>query len=362
MGLGSESDVGLQDARKKAAEYRLLLHERIDPIEARNQKRTEEALKKAHSISFRDCAERYVAAHRAGWRNDKHADQWTNTLETYAGPGMGDLPVVQVDTALVLKVLEPIWAKKPETASRLRGRIESVLDWARVRGYRSGENPARWRGHLDKLRPALKKKDRVRHHPALPYDDLGAFVAHVRAEEGTAPRALELTILTAARTNEVIGARPSEFDLAKATWTIPAERMKARREHRVPLAPRAVELVRAQLKHGGEYVFPGQKKETSLSNMAMLALLKRMGRDALTVHGFRSSFRDWASEQTNFPREVCEMALAHTIGDKTEAAYRRGELFEKRRRLMLEWARYCDRTTKGKVIPMRRKASTSAAT
>lgn len=357
MGLGPEHDRSLAEAREAARECRRLLLAKIDPIEARDAKDAQAALAKARSISFGQCAESYIASHRAGWRSPKHADQWTNTLKTYAEPVIGALPIQDVDTTLVLKVLEPMWAKKPETASRLRGRIESVLDWATARGYRSGDNPARWRGHLDKLLPSLKKKLRVQHHPALPYGEIGAFMETLRAQEGTAARALEFLILTAARTGEVIGAKPGEFDPKKALWTVPAERMKAHKEHRVPLSPRAVTIVREMLEHKGEYVFPGGKEKQPLSNMAMLALLERMERDDLTVHGFRSSFRDWTAEQTNYPREVCEMALAHAVGDKVEAAYRRGDLFEKRRRLMLEWAKYCERRAKGgKVLKFGRAA------
>jgi integrase len=345
MGLGSVRDVDLAAARKKAQKCREQLDAGIDPLDARNAKHAQDALTEARSISFGKCAESYIAAHRAGWRNPKHADQWANTIKSYAGPVIGALPVQDVDTGLVCKVLEPIWTKKAETASRLRARIEKVLDWATVRGYRNGANPATWRGHMDKLLPALKKKDRVKHHPALQYESIGAFMEALRAQEGTAARALELTILTAARTSEVIGAKPDEIDLKRALWTIPASRMKAGREHRVPLSPRAVEIVKAQPE--GDYLFPGLKDKQPLSNMAMLALLERMERSDLTVHGFRSSFRDWTAEQTNYPREVCEMALAHAVGDKVEAAYRRGDLFEKRRRLMLEWAKYCERRATG---------------
>jgi integrase len=355
MGLGSLDAVSLAAARKSAERYRGLLQDRIDPIEARDAQAAQEVVAKAQSIAFRDCAKHYVEAHKAGWKNKKHADQWANTLETYCGPVFGALPVSHVDDSLVLKVLEPIWTKLPETASRLRGRIEKVLDWARVRKYRHGENPARWRGHLDKLLPALKKKARVKHHPALPYDEMGPFMVDLRAEDGTAARSLELLILTATRTNEVTGAKPEEFDLHKSVWTIPAARMKAQHEHRVPLSTPAVEIVRAQLKvlpENAPYLFPGQKDGKPLSNMAMLALLDRMdpkdrkwrdprsGRRAVP-HGFRSSFRDWSAETTNYPRDLCEMALAHTIGDETEAAYRRGDLFDKRRRLMADWAKFC---------------------
>ncbi len=358
MGLGPLHTIGLADARAASVECRKLLLAKVDPIEARDAKRAGEALDAAKVITFTECATAYIKAHRAGWKNAKHADQWTNTIETYCGDVFGKLPVQGVDTGLVLKALEPIWTEKPETATRLRGRIESVLDWATSRGYRTGDNPARWRGHMDNLLPAMSKRRRVQHHPALAFDELGKFVVALRKQDGTAARALEFLILTATRTGEVIGAKRNEFDLDKALWTIPGERMKAGREHRVPLSPRAAAIIR-ELKttHKGDFIFPGGKESKSLSNMAMLALLKRMGRGDLTVHGFRSTFRDWASERTNYPREVCEMALAHTVSDQTEAAYRRGDLFEKRRRLMAEWAKHCENTkSTGNVISLARSA------
>lgn len=358
MGLGSASAVTLAEARGKAQAARKLLAEKIDPIEARAARRASEAVEKARAITFGECAAKYIDAHRAGWKNEKHAAQWANTLETYAGPIIGSLPVADVDTALVLKVLEPIWTDKPETASRLRARIENVLDWATVRGYRRpGDNPARWRGHLQKLLPQLKKRQRVKHHAALPYDDIGEFMEILRTQEGTAARALEFTILTASRTSEVIGARSAEFDLNRAIWTIPKERMKAGREHRVPLSPRAAELVKAHLANGGEFLFPGAKAGRPLSNAAMLALLERMDRSDLTVHGFRSTFRDWTAERTAYPREVCEAALAHTVGDATEAAYRRGDVFAKRARLMAEWEKFCSTRSKGDVVRLKKGAA-----
>jgi integrase len=361
MGLGSLKVVSLADARTRAAEQRALLHDRVDPIEARDAGRASAALSKAKSITFAKCAADFIKVNRAGWKNPKHASQWENTLETYCGPILGKLAVQAVDTGGVLRVLEPIWTEKPETARRLRGRIEKVLDWSTAREYRTGDNPARWRGHLDKLLPTIKKKNRVRHHPALPFDDMGKFMTSLRPLEGMAPQALEFLILTVARTGEVLGARRDEFDLAKAMWTVPAGRMKGEREHRVPLSTRAVAIVRDLLKtHDGEYVFSGQRAGKPLSNMALLQVLQeRMGREDLTVHGFRSTFRDWAAERTNFAREVCEMALAHVISDETEAAYRRGDLLEKRRQLMAKWAEHCD-TVKpqgGKVTPIRKAAA-----
>lgn len=344
MGLGPAGVITLAEAREKALECRRLLASRVDPIEARKSERVEEALREAKTISFDQCATAYIEAHKAGWKNAKHASQWANTLATYCGDVFGSLPVSAVDTGLVVKVLQPIWSEKAETASRLRARIEKVLDWATVRGHRTGENPARWRGHLDKLLPALKKKQRVKHHAALAFSQVGRFVTAVRAQEGVAARALELTILTAARTNEVIGARWGELDLKNSLWTIPAARMKSHREHRVPLSPQATKLlqtVRPKHVQQTDFVFPSQRTGKPLSNMAMLELLKRMDRKDLTVHGFRSTFRDWAAESTNYPREVCEMALAHVVSDQVEAAYRRGDLFEKRRQLMSDWAKHC---------------------
>ena len=358
MGLWSVNDRTLAEARDEATKARRMVREGIDPIEAREAVKKSKALDSARSMNFAECATTYIEAHKSGWKNAKHASQWANTLETYCGPVFGALPVQAVDTALVCKVLEPMWNEKPETASRLRARIERVLDWATVRGYRDGDNPARWRGHMDKLLPALKKKSRVKHHAALPFDQVGAFVADVRQQEGFAARALEFTILTATRTSEVTGAQWDEFDLKAGVWTIPAERMKAGNEHRVPLSPPALALLKTMSEiRLNEWVFHGKHTGAHLSNMAMLELLKRMERTDITVHGFRSTFKDWASERTNYPREVTEMALAHTIADQVEAAYRRGDLFEKRRTLMAEWAKHCERIEQpGKVLSLRRKA------
>ncbi|NPU65384.1 integrase arm-type DNA-binding domain-containing protein [Bradyrhizobium sp. 83012] len=340
MGLGSFSIFGLAEARAKAAEYRRQVYEGIDPIEARRAQRAQAALEAAAALTFQECTKQYLAAHSAGWRNAKHTAQWGSTLKTYAEPVIGSLSVHAIDTALVMKIIEPLWSKKPETASRLRGRIEAVLDWATVRGFRQGENPARWRGHLDKLLPARAKVRKVKHHAALPFDKVPAFMTALRAQEGVAARALEFLILTAARTGEVIGARPEEFK--DTVWTVPAGRMKASKEHRVPLSAAALAIVETvRTEPGDAHVFPGGKRDKPLSNMAMLALLDRMGRSDLTAHGFRSTFRDWAAECTNYPNEVVEMALAHTISSKVEAAYRRGDLFEKRKSLMSDWARFC---------------------
>ena len=341
MGLGPLHTINLAEARSKALACRKLLLDGADPLEAKRQHRISLALSNAKSMTFEQCAAAYIAAHKAGWKSEKHVAQWTNTLETYAAPIFGKLPVASIDTAQVMKVIEPIWTTKTETATRVRGRIESVLEWATVRGYREGENPARWKGHLDHLLPKRSKVATVHHHPALAYSDAPAFMADLRREEGIAAQALEFLILTACRTNEVIGACWNEFDLAEKIWTVPAVRMKAGKEHRVPLSPHALTTLKGLHKQAqGEFVFPGQQPGKPLSNMAMLELLKRMKRDALTVHGFRSTFRDWVGETTNYPREVAEAALAHTIKDKAEAAYARGDLFVKRRQMFENWARY----------------------
>ncbi|MCJ2067708.1 integrase arm-type DNA-binding domain-containing protein [Methylobacterium sp. J-030] len=341
MGLGSLHTLTLAEARSKATECRKLCLEGIDPIEARENVRAAARLDAANTITFDACSEAYIEAHRKGWRNPKHADQWRNTLATYASPVFGPLPVQAVDTGLVMRAIEPIWGDKTETATRVRGRIEAVLDWAATRGYRQGENPARWRGHLQNLLPKRSKVQRVEHHAALPFTEISDFVRLLRAQAGTSSLALEFTILTAARTGEVIGATWDEIDLAERTWTVPAERMKGGREHRVPLCDRAVVILKSFRVLGDRYVFPGGKRGKPLSNMAMLELLKRMGRPDLTVHGFRSTFRDWAAETTHFPNEMVEMALAHIIENRVEAAYRRGDLFAKRRELMSEWADAC---------------------
>ncbi len=357
MGLGSLSAVTLSEARTRALEARRLKSAGIDPIGARDGQRATERAETAKQIAFKDAAEAFIKAHQAGWRNARHCEQWRNTLATYAYPIIGALPVQQIDAGLVVRVLEPIWTTKAETAGRVRQRIEAVLDSATAGGHRSGENPARWRGHLENLLPALTKVKRVQHHPALPYTEIGAFMAKLRQQAGLAARAMELLILTATRTTEAVAARWSEIDLDQKIWTIPAERIKAAREHRIPLSSAAVALLHQLAKTKvNEFVFPGRPGKP-LSNSALLALLKRMNRSDLTTHGFRSTFRDWAAEQTNFPRDVAEMALSHAIGDKVEAAYRRGDLLEKRRRMMEAWAAFAaTKPATGKVvIPMQRR-------
>jgi integrase len=342
----------LVEARDSAANCRKLVNIGIDPLAARKDDRKKARLTEARGISFEKCARAYIDAHKDGWRNPKHIQQWENTLAVYTYPLIGHLPVSDIDVALVMKVLEQknrafpkgetLWKARSETASRLRGRIEAILDWASVREYRSGENPARWRGKLDKLLPKRSKIQRTEHHPALPYSKINEFMALLAKETDTTARALELVIYTTTRTSETIGACWDEVDLKQKLWTIPANRIKAGREQRIPLSPPALALFESQMKNRtNDYVFPGRNPKKPMSNMALLALLRRMKRTDITVHGFRSSFRDWAAEQTNFPREVAEAALAHVVKDKTEAAYQRGDLLEKRRRLMDAWAAYC---------------------
>jgi integrase len=356
MGLGSVDDVSLADARDAVAAARKLVRQGINPIARRRAERSDNSA--ATGLTFAQVADGYIAAHEPSWRNAKHRQQWRNTLDTYAAPVLGKLPVAQVDVGAVMRVLESLWREKTETASRLRGRIESVLDYATARGWRSGENPARWRGHLDNLLPARSKVAKVEHHSALPWRDIGAFMATLAEEEGVSALALRFAILTAARTGEVIGARWSEIDMQAGLWNVPAARMKAAREHRVPLSDGALVVLREVAKPRTNpnmegFVFPGRKAGKPLSSMAFLMLLRRMGRGDLTAHGFRSTFRDWCAEATNYPREVAEAALAHTLRDKTEAAYQRGDLMEKRRRLMAEWAGFCARpAATGKVVAL----------
>jgi integrase len=343
MGLGPTHTISLAEARDKAAECRKLRLRGVDPIAARRAERGNAQLEAARAMTFRQCAEAYIEAHRPSWKNAKHAAQWPSTLETYVYPVFGELPVQAVDVALIMRVLEPIWKTKTETASRLRGRVESILDWAAARGFRRGDNPARWRGHLGHLLPQRAKVQKVKHHAALPYREIGTFMAALREQECTSALALEFLILTAARTGEVIGATWEEIDLNAGTWTIPAARMKAGKEHRVPLSEPALAILRRlEMAKQGKLVFPGGKPGKPLSSRAMLILLDRMGRSDLTVHGFRSTFRDWAGESTSFPRELAEQALAHSLTDKVEAAYRRGNLFDKRCRMLNAWAAFCE--------------------
>ena len=347
----------LAQARDISSIYRTKVKWGIDPLAARQEAaaaaKAEKQAEQAAAVTFDAMAENFIATKERSWSNAKHRQQWRNSLRTYAFPLLGDMRVGDIETSHVLRVLEPIWDKKAETASRVRGRIESILDAAKVRGYRTGENPARWRGHLAQLLPARANLSRG-HHRAAPYDEVPSILAALRSHSAVGALALEFTILTAARTGEVIGATWEEIDFQKGVWTIPAHRMKAGQEHRVPLSDQAFAILRSVEKLGKTHVFPGQGGG-AMSGMTMLMLLRRMQTDA-TVHGFRSSFRDWAAECTGYSHEVCEMALAHTIGNKAEAAYRRGDLFEKRKRLMADWANYCDegQATQAHVIPIRK--------
>ncbi|MBF0416641.1 MAG: tyrosine-type recombinase/integrase [Magnetococcales bacterium] len=337
MGLGSVQDVPLVEARARATEARRQVQSGIDPIDTRQQARQQEEAKRT---TFKDCAVAFIQAHKDGWSNPKHIAQWTSTLTTYAFPAIGETPIAEVGTDQVLAILEPIWTAKAETASRVRGRIEAVLDWATVRQYRQGENPARWKGHLDHLLPARSKVTRVEHHAALPYRELPGFMLTLQEQDGVGALALQFTILTATRTSETLNAMWREIDMDTRTWTIPAERMKADKEHRVPLSDSAISILqRMRERRESEFVFPGNRRGNPLSNMTMLMTLRRMGRGDLTAHGFRSTFRDWAAEQTSYPREVCEMALAHAVVG-VEGAYRRGDMFEKRRSLMETWGAF----------------------
>jgi integrase len=360
MGLGTagDKDVTLAKARDLAAEKRDLVRNGKDPIEERRTERQAKRLENARAMTFEQCAKAYIAAHRAGWKSARHAAQWPSTLAIYVYPIIGDLPVQAVDVGLVLKAIEPIWASKPETASRVRGRIEAVLDWAEARGYRQGDNPTRWRGRLENLLPKKTKVRAVEHHAALPYLDLPGFIAELRRQGGVTPRALEFAILTAARTGEVLGARWDEINLPDQVWTIPGARMKAGKEHRVPLSDDALNIIEQMAAiRCGEFIFPGRDRQR-LSQTAMLNLLKRMGRNGATTHGFRSSFSDWVAERTAFPSEVREMALAHAVGSKVEEAYRRGDLFDKRRALAEAWARHCAMPAdNARVVPIRPAAA-----
>jgi integrase len=343
MGLGSAAAVSLADARERAATARRKIAQGLNPIDER--KRT------SGVPTFGEMADQVREVLSAGFRNEKHKAQWKSTLATYAAP-LSDKPVDTITTDDVLAILKPIWITKAETASRVRGRIEKVLDAAKAKGFREGENPARWRGHLDHLLPRPSKLARG-HHAAMPYDEVAAFVADLRGREAVAALALELCILTAARSGEILGMPWDEIDLNKKIWTVPAHRMKAGREHRVPLSQRAAAiLVRLSKGRSGDFVFPGQRRDKPLSNMAMEMMLRRMKIENATVHGFRSSFRDWAGNETGYPRDLIETALAHVIGDKAEQAYRRSDALEKRRKLMEAWAGYCEPERQGNIIPL----------
>lgn len=365
LGLGGYPDVSLSEARRKAAEARELLSKNIDPITAKREARSAMLAARLAEITFEKAAHQFIESKSAEWKSGgKSADQWTSSLEAYAFPVLGSLRVADIDRAHVLRVLEPIWTEKNETANRVRQRMESVLDWAKVRGFREGDNPARWKGYLDKVLPAPGKVRDVQHHPALPYAQMQLFMVDLRSRNGMGARALEFAILTAARSGEARGARWDEIDLDAKVWTVPPERMKSsKKEHRVPLSDAVIKMLKALPRvEGTDLVFTPQRGSNPLSDNTLTKLLgdmhdasiKRGGAGyidpkqakVITAHGFRSTFRDWASEETHAARDVVEMALAHTIGNKVEAAYRRGDLFEKRRALMTEWATFCSPKSK----------------
>jgi integrase len=348
MGLGALDTFSLKEARGRAREFRQQVADGVDPIEARKARRDAARAKEASRVTFEACAEKYIAAHQSEWRDKKHLEQWQSSLATYAFPVLGKMPVDTIDLPHVLRVLEPIWTTKAVTAKRLRGRIERVLAWATVRKYRKGENPARWGGHLEEMLHA--KPHEAKHLAALPFTEMSAFMAWLDKQDRIAARALEFCILTAARTGEVTHARWDEID--GAVWTVPAERMKGNRQHRVPLSRRAVALLEKLPREAGGYIFLGPKKGTPLHDTAMLELLHE--RSDATVHGFRSSFRDWAGDRTHYPRDVIEGALAHKLKDRTEEAYRRSDAIEKRARLMEEWGRYCSQPAQvqGEVVSL----------
>lgn len=338
MGLGAFHTFGLREARDRAEACRRLLADGIDPIEQRNLNRSEMAASEAKLVTFGHCCEQYIAAHRSGWKNVKHAAQWDATLRTYCGP-LWSLDVAKIETSLVMKCLDPIWTTKTETASRLRGRIESVLAWATVRKFRSGDNPAAWRNHLDQLLPKRSKVQTVVHRAALPYTQVARFMKLLRSHAGLSARVLELQVLTATRPGEAAGAAWSEFDMKAAVWTIPAHRMKAAKEHRVPLSVPALALL-VSLPRIDDLAFPGVRGKP-ITTAAAMNLLKTLD-TRITAHGFRSTFRDWAAETTKHPREVIEAAMAHRLKDKSEAAYQRGDLLARRLKLMNDWGSYCD--------------------
>jgi integrase len=357
MGLGPFEVIGLAEARDRAMAARRHILAGVDPVVARRVARDAAALSRAKAMTFKQCAEAYVAAHEAGW-DVRTAEQWRASLRDYAFPVFGGLPVAAIDTALVMRAIEPVWSEKTETANRTRGRIENILGWATVRGYRTGDNPARWSGHIDHLLPARSKVRKTEHFAALPYVEIGGYMARLREQTSIAARALEFAILTAARSGEVIGARWDEIDLAERVWTVPGRRMKAAREHRVPLSDAALAIVTAMAEiRQSDLVFPGAHGGQMRGLALRRAATGRRDGVGIAVHGFRSTFRDWAAERTAFPNEVCEMALAHTVTSAVERAYRRGDLFQKRRQLADAWARLCDApaaVTGGEIVALRR--------
>ncbi|WP_425904742.1 tyrosine-type recombinase/integrase [Nitrobacter sp. TKz-YC02] len=342
MGLGAttmrkgDGYTTLAQARQKRTKAREMLEAGIDPLDVKRAGKTAERIEKAKAMTFGHCSTEYIKEHAPEWKGEKHVKLWKGSLNKYVLSELGGLPVAAIDTALVLKVLKPIWATKTKTAVDVRSRIELILNWAKIHGYRDGENPARWKGHLENALPKPAKIAKITHHPAMPYDDLPGFVGKLRKERSIAAAALEWTILAAARTDDTLGFTWSEVDTEKGLWTIPAARMKADADHRVPLSDRMLEIL-DKLDRGTAFVFSGKTPKKKLAHVAMLKVLKAI-QPGFTVHGFRSTFKDWASEQTAYSNEVSEMALAHKIPNAVEAAYRRGDLFDKRRRLMADWS------------------------
>ncbi len=356
MGIGSYPAISLSRAREKAAKIRTELAEGKDPFRERRAERIKAQLEAGKEISFQECVERFVEAKKAAWKSVKHATDWPNSLELHAYPVFKDLPVGLIEVSHILRVLDPIWRTKTETASRLRGRIEQVLGWAKVQGYRQGDNPARWKENLDQALPAPSKFKKVEHFPALPYAEVGAFMAELRTREGVGAKALELVILTCTRTTEVREATWDEVNVAEKVWTIPPERMKSGSPHRIPLSKAAVAVLEIMAKLGTKgLIFPGPTPKEPMSNNAMLSVLDRMGHGHVTVHGFRSTFSDWAEDTTNYPPAVIDRALSHSKKEKTQKAYFRTDLFERRAPLMEEWAKYCGTVKEpGEVVAIRR--------
>src|SRR5262245_26963823 len=354
MGIGGCRFLTLAEARERARAASRLRLDNIDPIAYKRQQRSAAIVAAANAMSFRQCVEGFIKDNEAEWTHPKHRQAWETTLSQYVYPKLGELPVAVIDTPLVLDVIKPLWTRIPETASRVRGRIEAVLGWATVHHYRTGDNPARWQNHLEQVLPARTKVAKIEHHAALPYAQAAGFVAKLRHDTSVMARGLEFITLTACRLGEATGATWSEIDFGVRTWTIPADRMKAGREHKVPLSAAAIALLKdmAAIRHS-DYVFPGYKHGRPLGHNGLWTVAKRAGGADITVHGDRSTFRDWAAECTNFPNEVVEMALAHAIPNAVEAAYRRGDLFDKRRRLMDAWADYCGKSQGAKVVALR---------
>lgn len=346
MGLGGYPEITLAAAREKAAAYRAVIKSGIDPLEGKHELKAKNRADAAKRITFKEAASQYIESHKAGWKNEKHIQQWQNTLRDYAEPIIGNLDVSKVEVAHILQILQKdsLWTTKTESATRLRGRLEKILDWATVRGFRTAANPARWKGNLEALLPAPAKVQKRSNFPAMPYKQMAAFMGKLQAVGGTAARAVEFAILTAARSGEVRGLCWDEVNLKEKVWVVPAERMKMNKEHRVPLSDAAVKVLQTMHPQDSGLVFQGRIKDKEpqpLSDMALTAVLRRMDYKTETMHGFRSSFRDWGAELTDYPSEVLEMALAHKVANSVEAAYRRGDLLEKRKSLMADWAKFC---------------------